>query len=202
VSIEHTAWTLAKTLTHWHAPDTRVTKAERYQLGFDFSRRPSTVQYDFTPLAWPDADGQEGTSRFTRVVREEITVHHPQEVAEYLLKNVYTPFDSFDQEEFWSLLLNTQNKITHEVMVYRGTIDSVHLRLAEVFKEAVRFNARGVILSHVHPSGLPDPSPEDVRFTEEALEAGKLLGIHLIDHLIIGRERWVSLKERQLGFGK
>ena len=82
-----------------------MTKPERHQLGFDFRRQPSTTRYDFTPLAWPDIEDQEGVSRFTRIVREEITVHHPQEVAQYLLENVYTPFDSFDQEEYCMFML-------------------------------------------------------------------------------------------------
>ena len=151
-------------------------------------------------MPWPGPDGQEGTSRFTRIVREGIAVHTPQDAANHLIRYVYTPFESIDQEEAWSLLLNTKNKITHEVMVYRGTIDTIHIRLAEVFKEAVRFNARGLILSHAHPSGLPEPSPEDVRFTQDAVAAGRLLGINLLDHLIIGHGTWVSLKERQLGF--
>ena len=171
-------------------------------MGFDFVHRSSAIRYDITPLAWPGVDGQEGSSRFTRVVRESVDVRTPNDAANHLLTHVYAPFDTLDQEEMWSLLLNTKNKITHEAMIYRGTIDTVHIRFAEVFKEAVRFNARSIILSHVHPSGDPTPSPEDVRFTQEAVEAGKLLGIKLLDHLVIGRDRWVSLKERQLGFGE
>jgi DNA repair protein RadC len=128
-------------------------------MGFDFVRRPSTVRYDLTPLAWPGADGPEGISRFTRVVREEVAVRTPSDAAYHLLKHVYTPFDALDQEEAWSLLLNTKNNITHETMIYRGTVNSIHIRLAEVFKEAVRFNAPSIVLSHVHPSGSVDPSP-------------------------------------------
>jgi DNA repair protein RadC len=178
-----------------------VAKAERYQMGFDFVHRSSAIRYDITPLAWSSIDGHEGTSRFTRAVRETVSVRTPQDAAQHLMRHVYTPFDTFEQEEAWTLLLNTKNKITHEVMAYRGTIDTIHIRLAEVFREAVRFNARGIILSHVHPSGSPESSPQDVRFTHEAVAAGKLLGIDLIDHLVIGRDCYISLKEKGLGFG-
>jgi DNA repair protein RadC len=97
------------------------------------------------------------------------------------------------------LLLNTKNRITHEALVYRGTVNSIYIRPAELFKEAVRVNAPALLLSHVHPSGDPTPSPEDVRVTELSVQAGKLLGIDVLDHLIIGNDVWFSLKES--GFG-
>ena len=92
------------------------------------------------------------------------------------------------------------NRLTHECMVYRGMIDMVPIRLAEVFREAIRVNARGILLSHCHPSSDPTPSESDIRMTEEAIQAGKLLDVPLIDHLIVGENRWVSLKELGLGF--
>ena len=85
-------------------------------------------------------------------------------------------------------------------MVYRGTINTVYIRPAEVFKEAVRVNAPALLLSHVHPSGDPTPSPEDVRVTEEVVQAGKLLNISVLDHIVVGKDVWISLKERGLGF--
>ena len=101
--------------------------------------------------------------RFVREVKDEVFVISPQAAADYLLDKIYTPFDQFDQEETWVLLLNTKNKITHEAMVYRGTINAAYVRIAEIFKEAIRVNADGIIFSHCHPSGNPDPSPEDLR---------------------------------------
>jgi len=84
--------------------------------------------------------------------------------------------------------------------VYRGTVNSINVRPAELFKEAVRVNAPALILSHVHPSGSTEPSPQDIRVTEEAIAAGKLLGIEVLDHIIVGKESWLSLKEKRLGF--
>jgi DNA repair protein RadC len=92
------------------------------------------------------------------VVKDEVIARSPVDVAQYLLQHVYTPFEAFDQEELYVLLLNTKNRITHETMVYRGTVNSVHIRPAELFSTAVRVNAPA-ILDHKHPSGLADPSP-------------------------------------------
>jgi DNA repair protein RadC len=85
-------------------------------------------------------------------------------------------------------------------MVYRGTLNTVFVRVAEIFKEAIRMNAASIIVAHCHPSGEPTPSPEDVRITERAVEVGRQLDIDLLDHIIVGKGRWVSLKERGLGF--
>jgi DNA repair protein RadC len=136
-----------------------MTKPERYQMGFDFGRRRPSIEYDMSSK-WYNEDGQfEGTSRFTRTLRETVSIRTPTDAAHHLLTQIYTPFEAFPQEELWGLLLNTKNRITHEVMIYRGTINTVHLRQAEVFREAIRFNARGLLLSHSHPSGDPSPSP-------------------------------------------
>ena len=99
----------------------------------------------------------------------------------------------------WVLLLNTKNRVTHEVMVYRGQVSTVLIREAELLKEAIRVNAPALILSHCHPSGDPTPSPEDVHVTSSVNKAASLLGITLMDHLVIGKDSWVSLKERGLG---
>ena len=128
-------------------------------------------------------------------------IRSPFDAAQHLLTQVYVPFEAFDQEELFVLLLNSKHRITHEALVYRGTVNSIYIRPAELFKAAVRVNAPALLLSHVHPSGSAEPSPEDVRVTEEAVVAGKLLGIDVLDHLIIGRGSWVSLREQGLGFG-
>jgi DNA repair protein RadC len=74
------------------------------------------------------------------------------------------------------------------------------VRIGEVFRAAIRRNACSIIVAHNHPSGDPTPSPEDVRVTEMLVDAGKLLDIAVLDHIVIGRNRFVSLKERGLGF--
>ena len=177
-----------------------MAKAERYQLGFDFARKsdPSLVYYE---LGFAGQEHQEeGVSRFVRQLKEEVVIRSPHDAAEHLMRNVYVPFEIFDQEELWTCLLNTKNRITHEAMVYRGTVNSINIRPAELFKEAVRVNAPALILSHVHPSGSVEPSPQDIQVTEQAIAAGKLLGIDVLDHIIVGKDSWLSLKEKRLGF--
>jgi DNA repair protein RadC len=75
------------------------------------------------------------------------------------------------------------------------------VRVGELFKPAVRSNAAGIIVIHNHPSGDPTPSPDDIALTRAIVQAGKLLDVEVLDHLVIGRGRFVSLKERGLGFG-
>ena len=131
--------------------------------------------------------------RFVREVKDEVFVISPQAAAGYLLDKVYTPFDQFDQEETWVLLLNTKNKITHEAMVYRGTVNTAVIRPLEIFKAAAQTNASAVILSHNHPSGDPSPSPEDVAVTRTLYQAGQLLGVDFLDHKTPGLKNLQSV---------
>lgn len=140
------------------------------------------------------------SNRFVRVVREEVIVRTPADAAVHLQEKVFAPFDRLDQEELWVLLLSTGHRITHEVMLYRGTVDMIFVRPAEIFKEAVRVNAAAVLLAHNHPSGEPSPSPQDVALTATVNLAGELLGIQLVDHIVVGRQAWTSLRERGLAF--
>jgi len=105
-----------------------------------------------------------------------------------------------EQEEVRVACLDTKNQVQTIHTVYRGTLDGATIRISEVFKEAIRRNSRSVIVAHNHPSGLPEPSPEDVQVTYEIVQAGELLGIECLDHLVIGQGRWVSLRERRLGW--
>jgi len=85
-------------------------------------------------------------------------------------------------------------------MVYRGAVNTINVREAELLKEAVRVNAPALVLSHCHPSGDATPSPEDVHVTSLTNKAASVLGITLVDHLIVGKDSWVSLKERDYPF--
>lgn len=99
-------------------------------------------------------------------------------------------------------LLNTKNHVINNWRhsLYKGSLNSSVVRVAEVFREAIRCNAAAIIVAHNHPSGDPTPSPEDIRVTRDIRQAGTLLDIELLDHVIIGAQRYVSMKERGLGF--
>jgi DNA repair protein RadC len=106
-----------------------------------------------------------------------------------------------EQEYLYVLLLNTRNAVIGEpIEIYHGSLNTSLIRIGEVFKDAIRVNAAGIVIAHNHPSGDPSPSPEDVAVTRAIREAGKLLDIELVDHLVIGQGCFTSLKERGLGF--
>ena len=175
---------------------------QKYQLYFDFDRQAeiATVQYALSPERQGWQTEEQSVGRFTRVIKDGVIVRAPIDAARHLLTNVYTPFETVDQEEMWALLMNRKQRITHDVMIYRGTVDIIYIRTAELFKEAVRVNAPAIVLSHCHPSGEPYPSREDVRTTELAIGAGKLLGIDLLDHIVVGDNAWISMREEGLAF--
>ena len=107
---------------------------------------------------------------------------------------------ALEQEHLRAILLNTRNEVIEVVEIYRGSLNSAPVRLADVFKPAVRKNAAALILVHNHPSGDPAASPDDIALTKAVREAGRLLNLELLDHIIIGQGRFVSLKEKRLGF--
>jgi DNA repair protein RadC len=127
---------------------------------------------------------------------ERVQIRTPADVATVLLAEM----SHLEQEHFWVLFLDTRNRILGSEPIYKGSLNQSQVRIGEVFREAVRRNCAAVIVAHNHPSGDPAPSPEDVAVTRDLVAAGKLLGIELIDHLIIGQGRWISLRERGLGF--
>ncbi|MBC8253113.1 MAG: DNA repair protein RadC [Ardenticatenia bacterium] len=105
-----------------------------------------------------------------------------------------------EQENLRPLLLDTQNRGVATPTIYRGSVNTTVVRVSELFREAIRSNSAALIVVHNHPSGDPTPSSEDVQMTRQIVQAGELLGIEGLDHLIIGSGRFVSLKERGLGF--
>jgi DNA repair protein RadC len=100
-----------------------------------------------------------------------------------------------DHEEMHILLLDTRNQLVECIKRYKGTVNSSVLRSAEIFRSAIVRNCPSVIICHNHPSGDPTPSPEDIEVTEQLVASGKLLDIEVLDHLIIGNPRFVSLKQ-------
>lgn len=128
---------------------------------------------------------------------ERPAIHSPADAANLVLYEM----SALEQEELHLILLDARNRVLDIVALYRGSVNSSQVRVGELFKSAVRRNAVNLIVVHNHPSGDPAPSPDDVALTRAIIQAGKLLDIEVLDHLVIGRGRWVSLKERSLGFG-
>ncbi len=115
--------------------------------------------------------------------------------------NLLMPEMSFlEQEHLRVILLDTKNRLLGMATIYVGSAHTAIARVAEVMRAAVSARAVGMIIVHNHPSGDSTPSPEDVALTRQFVEAGELLDIKVLDHLIIGRQRYVSMKERGLGF--
>jgi DNA repair protein RadC len=125
-----------------------------------------------------------------------LQVRSPADVANLLMMEM----GLLEQEHLRTVLLDTKNYVMRVHNVYIGSLNSAAVRVGEIFREAIRSNCASIIVVHNHPSGDPTPSPEDVRTTELIIEAGKLLDIEVLDHLVIGRNCYVSLKERRLAF--
>lgn len=126
--------------------------------------------------------------------REQIT--GPADVAALLMVEM----GQLVQEHFRVICLDSKNHVQALTTLYQGNVSSASIRIAEVFREPIRRNSAAILIAHNHPSGDPSPSPEDVAVTREIVAAGTLLGIDVLDHLIIGQGRWLSLRERRFGF--
>ena len=126
------------------------------------------------------------------------TIRSPRDVADRLTITL----GHLEREELHVLLLNAKNRVLRDVTVYVGNVSASLVRVSELFTEAIRANASGVILVHNHPSGDPTPSPDDLHLTAEALAAGRLLGIQVLDHLVVTRGGYVSLRDRGVNFDR
>jgi DNA repair protein RadC len=128
---------------------------------------------------------------------ERPVIHSPADAADW----VRFEMSGLAQEHLWVLVLDSRNRLVSTEKMYVGSINSSSARIGELFKAAIQRNAVSIIVVHNHPSGDPTPSPEDISITRAIVQAGKLLDIAVLDHLIIGHERFTSLKEKGLGFG-
>jgi DNA repair protein RadC len=129
---------------------------------------------------------------------QRLQVKSPADIAPLLMAEM----SHLDQEHLRTVLLDTKNRVIGIHTVYIGSLHTSLIRVGEVFKKALERSSAAIVLCHNHPSGQIDPSPEDVLVTREIVAAGQLLDVECIDHLILGRGRWLSMRERGLGFSR
>jgi DNA repair protein RadC len=127
---------------------------------------------------------------------ERAVVKCPQDIANLLQAEM----SFLEQVELRVVLLNAKNQVMSIPAIYKGSVNTSLIRISELFREAIRQNCLALVVVHNHPSGDPSPSPEDIQVTRQAIEAGKLLDIEVLDHLVIGHRGYVSLREQGLGF--
>jgi len=134
--------------------------------------------------------------RLNLPIEERPVINSPADAAAL----VQNEMGILEKEHLRTLLMDRRNRVLEIVEVYQGSVSSSQVRVGEIFKAAIGRMASAIIVAHNHPSGDPTPSPDDVAVTRAIVQAGKLLDIDLLDHLVIGHTKWVSLKERGLGF--
>ncbi|MDA0815244.1 MAG: DNA repair protein RadC [Chloroflexi bacterium] len=129
---------------------------------------------------------------------DRVQVTSPEQIAALL----HTEMQLLQQEELRLVILDTKNHVLATPVLYRGTVSAAPGRLAEVYRDAVRRGASKLAMAHNHPSGDPTPSQDDIAFTREAVQAGQLLEVELLDHIVFGHgpDRWVSMRRQRLGF--
>lgn len=121
---------------------------------------------------------------------DRVLVNSPQDVAD----QVQYQMASLEQEELWVLLLDSRNQLLYTKHLYRGSLNSSTVRAAEIFRNGIRENAAALIVVHNHPSGDPSPSPEDIHLTKMLIEAGQLLELPILDHIVVGARGVASIK--------
>ena len=112
--------------------------------------------------------------------------------------NLVPEMGVLDQEELRVICMDSKGRVRGIYTVYKGNVSSSIIRSSEVFREAVKQNLPSIIIIHNHPSGDPTPSEDDIKITEELLKAGKLLDIEILDHIIIGGRKYISMREKGL----
>jgi DNA repair protein RadC len=130
--------------------------------------------------------------RLNRPQQEKYQIRTPADAANLVMPDM--AFLTFEQLRV--IVLDTKNRVIDNVPLYKGTINSSVLRAAEIFRLAIVRNCPAIIICHSHPSGDPTPSPEDLEATKQLVEAGKVLDVTVVDHLVIGHHKFVSIKER------
>jgi DNA repair protein RadC len=146
-----------------------TAKAVQILAAIELGRRISRLQYD-----------------------ERYVIRSPEDGAKYVMEDMRF----LSQEHFVCLYLNTKNQVIHRKTVFIGSLNASIVHPREVFKEAIKRSAASIICAHNHPSGDPTPSREDIEVTKRLVECGRMIGIELLDHLIIGDRKFISLKEK------
>ncbi len=125
-------------------------------------------------------------------IDDRYIIRSPDDGAKYVMDEMRF----LSQEHFVCIYLNTKNQVLHKQTVFIGSLNASIVHPREVFKEAMKRSAASIICFHNHPSGDPNPSREDIEVTQRLSECGKIIGIDLLDHIIIGDQKFVSLKEK------
>jgi DNA repair protein RadC len=146
-----------------------VTKAIQLLASFELGKRINRLQFE-----------------------DRYSIKSPDDCAKYMMDEMRF----LQQEHFVCLYLNTKNQIIARETIFIGSLNASIVHPREVFKEAFRRSAASIICMHNHPSGDPAPSREDIDVTKRLVECGKIIGIELLDHIIIGEHKYVSLKEK------
>lgn len=126
------------------------------------------------------------------------TIRAPRDLADRLLPEM----GRLEREELRVVLLSARNTVMAVERIYQGSVSTALVRVGELFRDAVRRHAAGIIVVHNHPSGDPTPSPEDLHLTAETVAAGRLLDVPVLDHLVIGHDAFVSLRDRGIAFDR
>jgi DNA repair protein RadC len=124
------------------------------------------------------------------------SIRSPRDIADRLVLQM----GRLEREEIRVVILNAKNVVLRVVTAYQGNVSASLVRVGELFRDAVRLDAKAIILVHNHPSGDPNPSPDDLHMTAEAIAAGRLLDIDVLDHIVIGHDSYVSLRDRGVSF--
>lgn len=127
---------------------------------------------------------------------QRVVIRRPGDIARLVLPY----FAGKLQEEFCVILLDSHNAVMDIETIYRGSLNATIVRVGEIFRPAITQNAAGLIVAHNHPTGDITPSPQDVDLTRTLVDAGQILDIPLVDHLVVADGRWLSLREKNLGF--
>ncbi len=155
--------------------------------------RPTTVHHGRGVTGAPDPTTAAMTSWFAPVEPEQRTeVSSPEDAATLLVP----AFAGADRERCVSALLDTKHRLLCVALVSVGSIDHTFMAPREIFRDALLANAAAIVVAHNHPSGDPEPSRDDAAVTRRLARAGDLVGVRLLDHLVIGAGRWISLARR------